>query len=177
MAVAAVVVVGLVVILWWVMQPQLPRMASLSPALAELARIEPPSYEPVRLRGAQDAAQQRFREAMDFYTAGYYASAIPGLEDAADLDPDAPNISFYLGACYLLEGRTSEGITALQHTIDLGDTPYLEESLLLLARARIQQRDLSGARAHLERAVSLEGDLESEASVMLQRLNEGVPTR
>jgi tetratricopeptide (TPR) repeat protein len=176
-AAAALVVIGLVAVLWWVMRPPFPRTAALSPALLQLTQIEPPSYEPVRLRGAQDEAQQRFRTAMEFYSAGDYASAIPGLDEAAGLDPNAPNISFYLGACYLLEGRTSEGIESLQHTVDLGDTPYLEEALLLLAKARIRQRDLDAARAALERVVSLEGDFASEANDMLERLRGAAPAR
>ena len=176
-AAAALVVIGLVAVLWWLMRPPFPRTAALSPALAELARIGPPSYEPVRLRGAQDEAQQRFRTAMEFYLTDDYASAIPGLEEAVDLDPNAPNISFYLGACYLLEGQTSEGIGSLQHTIDLGDTPYLEEALLLLAKARIRQRDSSGARATLERVESLEGDLRTEANTLIRRLEGGAASR
>jgi tetratricopeptide (TPR) repeat protein len=172
-AAAAVVVVGLVAILWWVMRPPFPRTASLSPALAELARIEPPSYEPVRLRGAQDQAQQLFRSAMESYTARDYASAVPGLEEAAELDPSAPNISFYLGACYLLTDRTSRGIDELERTVELGDTPYLEEALLLLAKGQIRQRDLNGARTALERVLLLNGDLESEASDLLERLGDG----
>jgi tetratricopeptide (TPR) repeat protein len=171
-AAAAVVVIGLVAVLWWVMRPPFPRTAALSPALLELARIEPPSYDSVRLRGAQDEAQQRFREAMDFYTAADYASAIPGLEEAATLDPNAPNISFYLGACYLLTERTSKGVAELDRAVEMGDTPYLEEALLLLAQGHIRRQDLNDARTALERIVLLNGDLEPRASAMLERLGE-----
>ena len=169
-AAAAVLVIGLVAALWWVMRPPLHRTASLSPALAELARIEAPYYEPVRLRGVQDDAQQRFRTAMEFYSTGDYVSAIPGLKEAAAVDPNAANISFFLGACYLLADRTSEGIETLQHTIDLGDTPYLEESLLLLAKAHLARGEVDSAKATLRDLVYLGGDLEAEARQVLEWL-------
>ena len=170
-AAAAIVVIGLVAVLWWVMQPPLPRTASLSPALAALARIEPPVYEPVVLRGVQDEAQQRFRTAMEHYAGGDYASAIPGLEEAAALDPEAANISFSLGATCLLTGRTTEGIRHLQHGVDLGDTPYLEEALLLLAKAHLSTRDLSDAKTELVRVVELSGDFSEQALAMLDLLD------
>jgi tetratricopeptide (TPR) repeat protein len=176
-AAAAVVVIGLVAVLWWVMQPPLHTTASLSPALAKLARIEAPAYEPVRLRGGQDEAQQRFRTAMELYTAGDYASAIPGLEEAANLDPNAPNISFFLGACYLLTGRTPEGIATLQHTVDLGDTPYLEEALILVAKARLKIDNIAGAQRAFEEAAALRGDFETEARDALGKLGEASQAR
>jgi len=143
----------------------------LPPELVELARFEPPSYEPVRLRGAANQAQQRFRTAMESYRTGDYVAAIPGLEEAADLDPTAPNISFYLGSCYLLTGRTSEGIAALQHTIDLGDTPYLEEALILIAKGKIRTGDFKGAIRHLERVIAMGGDFKQEALRIIEQLN------
>jgi len=169
---AAVVIIGLVAVLWWVMQPPVPGTASLSPVLAELAHIEAPYYEPVRLRGAQDEAQQSFRTAMEFYSADDLVSAIPGLEKAADLDPTAPNISFYLGSCYLLTGRTSEGVETIQHAIDLGDTPYLEEAFILVAKARLQNGDVAGAERAFEEAAGLGGDFELEARRALAKLRE-----
>ena len=172
LAVAAVALIGLVAVLWWVLQPPPPRTASLSLELAELARIEAPHYEPVRLRGATDEAQQRFRSAMELYSAGDYLSAIPGLEEAAELDLTAPNISFYLGACYLLTGRNSDGVATLQHTVNLGDTPYLEEALILVAKARLVNGDVAGAERAFEEAAGLGGDFESEARDALTNLRE-----
>jgi tetratricopeptide (TPR) repeat protein len=174
-AAAAVVVIGLVAALWWVMRPPLYRTASLSPALAELARIEAPYYEPVRLRGVQDDAQQRFRTAMEFYSTGDYVSAIPGLEEAATLDPNAPNISFFLGACYLLADRTSDGINTLQNTVALGDTVFLEEVHLLLAKAHVHHGEFDVARCQLEAVIDLDGDFAPQARGLLDELMQEVP--
>jgi len=164
---AAVVAIGIALQL---MTPA----TTVPPELLELARIEPPHYQEVRLRGAADEAQQRFRTAMEFYSAGDYASAIPGLEDAAELDPTAPNVSFFLGACYLLTGRTSEGVETLQRTVDLGDTPYLEEALFLLAKASLQTGDRGTAEEALRQVIGLEGEWESESRSLLRQMGIGI---
>jgi tetratricopeptide (TPR) repeat protein len=148
---------------------------TLPPELLELARIEAPSYEAVRLRGAADEAQQRFRSAMESYSEGDYVSAIPGLEEAAKLDPTAPNISFFLGACYLLTGRDPDGINTLQHTVALGDTVFLEEAHLLLAKVYIHRGEFDVARIELESVIDLGGDFESEARALLAELSREVP--
>jgi tetratricopeptide (TPR) repeat protein len=175
-AAAAVVVVGIVLLLWLVVLPPLPQAPVRVDVLAELARIEPPAYSPMVLRGAADEAQQRFRTAMESYSGGDYASAIPGLEEAAELDPNAANISFFLGASYLLTDRTSEGIATLERTVDLGDTPYLEEALLLLARAHLGTGDIRTARNELRRVLELDGDLVEQARTLLEKLPGGTTT-
>ena len=174
-AAAAVAVIGLSAVWWWLGSSPRPQTVSLSPELAELARITPPHYEPIRLRGASDVAQRRFRTAMEFYSAGDYASAIPGLEEAAELDPDAPNISFFLGACYLLSGSTSKGIEALQQTADFGDTPYLEETRFLLAKAFLREGRIRRARNELALVVNLGGEFSAEARPLLEELSTSSP--
>jgi tetratricopeptide (TPR) repeat protein len=115
---------------------------------------------------------------MEFYAAGDYASAIPGLEKAADLDPSSPEYSFYLGACYLLTDRVSEGIASLGDTIDLGETPFLEEALFLSAKAHLLANDQTAARRELQRVISLEGEQSDAARNLLELafpVPEGVP--
>ncbi len=143
-----------------------------SDALSKLARIEPPAYEPVRLRGGEDEATASFRQAMELYRQGEYAAAIPGLEAASRLDPEAPDFAFFLGSCYLLTGQTDQGIESLRRTVRLGDTAYLEEALLLLARAHLGKGDLGKARADLENALQLQGDRESEARRLLKEVED-----
>ena len=143
---------------------------AVSPELLELARFEAPSYRAVRLRGPVDEAQQRFRTAMEFYSKGDYISAIPGLEEAASLDPKAPDISFFLGSCYLLTGRDSDGINTLQHTVALGETVFLEEARLLLAKAHLRIGAVEPARSQLQQALELNGDFVEEARFLLEQL-------
>jgi len=166
---AAVAAVGVAVML---LLPE----TDMPAELLELARIEAPEYAPVRLRGATDEARQRFRSAMELYSTGDCVSAIPGLEEAANLDPNAPDISFYLGASYLLTDRTSEGIAELEHTVDLGDTPYLEEALLLLAKAHLGIGDIPKARNELRRVLELDGDFSGQVRYLLERISVRRPT-
>jgi tetratricopeptide (TPR) repeat protein len=170
LAAAAAVVIGLTALLLgpWKTPMGLP---TVSAQLVEMARIDPPPYTPVRLRGATDEAQRQFRKTMESYTAGSYAAAIPGLEAAAKLDPEAPNIRFFLGTCYLLSERTGDGIEALQHVVDLGDTPFLEEALLLLAMGFLGNGDIESAMQHAEMVVSLEGDYQKQALEMTNEIH------
>jgi tetratricopeptide (TPR) repeat protein len=139
--------------------------------LAELALVEPPPYAPVRLRGSEDDAARRFAEAMGLYSLGDWNSALPGLRAAAALDPEAPHLSFYLGACALLAGETDEAIATLEKTAALGDTPFLEEARFLLAKAHLRAGDRRSARQELVEVVALNGDRLNEAKALLDRLD------
>jgi len=125
----------------------------------------------VRLRGSEDNAARQFREAMKLYGAGDWRGALPGLRAAASLDPEAPHIGFYLGACALLSGETEEATTHLQRTVDLGDTPFLEESLYYLAKARLREGNATAARDTLGKIIVLNGDRSEEAQSLLDRLD------
>jgi hypothetical protein len=85
--------------------------------------------------------------------------------------------SFFLGICYLLEGRDSDGIARLRDTITLGDSPELEEAHFYLAKALLRQHDRSGARAELERAIALKGPRLAEEESLLRNLEEVAPSR
>ena len=139
--------------------------------LAALAQFDPPVYAPVRLRGSEDDGARHFREAMDLYSRGDWKGALPGLRAAAVLDPEAPHIAFYLGACALLAGETHEAIIQLQRTVDLGDTPFLEEALFYLAKAHLQAGDVTAARGALDKVILLNGDRSQEAQSLLDRLD------
>ena len=141
------------------------------PELAELAQFEPPAYAPVRLRGSEDDGARHFREAMALYAASDWRGALPGLRAAAALDPEAPRLAFYLGACALLAGETDEAITQLQRTAELGDTPFLEEALFYLAQAHLQTGDATAARGTLVKVILLKGDRSKEAQSLLDRLD------
>jgi tetratricopeptide (TPR) repeat protein len=172
--IAAVILVAVIATTWFALTTVHPPV-QISQKLTELAAIEAPAYEPIRLRGIYDESQQQFRTAMEFYSTGDYVSAIPGLEEAAKLDPEAPNISFFLGACYLLSGQSSEGIATLERVVDLGDTVFLEEAHLLLAKARISGGDVDTATDHLQTVIDLDGAFADEARSLLDTLSEGVP--
>jgi tetratricopeptide (TPR) repeat protein len=141
------------------------------PTLAELAKVQPPAYTPVTLRGGENAASRAFRAAMELYRSGQYKSAIPGLSQAVRLDPHDAGSRFFLGICHLLTGQTEAAIVVLQQVLALGDTPYLEEAHFYLAKAYLQRNDLATARQQLQETINLHGDLESDAKKLLTALD------
>jgi len=140
-------------------------------AVAELGRFQAPIFALASLRGIQDAATARFREAMTHYADRDYRGAVPGLRAALQLDPEATHASFFLGVCYVLTGRLDEGIGALRQTAAAGDSPYLEEAHFYLAKALLQDADPAEARKELERTIRLRGPLETEARRLLADLD------
>ena len=143
---------------------------SPSAELLELAKVEPPAYTRVILRGATDQATRRFHEAMTHYENGNCAAVLPGLHQAARLDPALPEANFYLGACCLLTGHDQEAAESLKKTIAMGDTPYLEDAHFYLAKAYLRTHDLAAAQRELETVAHLKGDRENEARQLLQQL-------
>jgi len=140
------------------------------PSLSEMARVQPPVYLSKTLRGFEDEARSQFREAMQDYQRGEYRAAIPRLEAAARLDPEAPDIRFFLGICYLLTDQDDSAIDHLAKTVALGETPYLEEAHFYLAKAYLSKADLGKARLELERIIELQGDREHEAQELMSQI-------
>jgi hypothetical protein len=147
-----------------------------SPAvpLAVLARVEPPLYAPLALRGARDGATETFDAAMRLYVTGDYAGALPGLRKAAGTKPDEVQYVFFLAVCQLLTGDASGAAVGLRQTIALGESPFLEEAHILLAKAFLQQRQIPAARDQLRRAIDRHGRLEPVARRLLGQL-ESLP--
>jgi len=178
MAMAAVVILAVLLIRWGTkphlspsaLPTQTMQAGPAGPSLAELARFDPPTYTPAVLRGAQDEAMRKFRVAMKHYQQGDYPRAITGLREAAKLNPKDAGALFFLGVSHLLSSQTDEGIAALQQSVALGDTPYLEEAHYYLAKAFLQKNDLAAAQAELQKTVQLKGDLESKAQQLLQAI-------
>ncbi len=141
------------------------------PTLAELARVEPPPYTAMILRGPTTESLRTFRAAMRQYTAGDYAGAIPGLREACRLDPEAANAAFYLGVCYLLTDQNDRARQELVRTVSLGESPYLEATRFYLAKAYLRANDVAAARSELGGVMQMHGDLEARARRLLSQLN------
>ena len=135
-----------------------------------LGQIELPPYTPPRLRAATSEAQRVFGDAMTAYRAGNCETAIAGLRRALAIDGTLMPARFYLGACELRAGHVEEAVPTLQRVIAAGESPYLEDARFLLAKARIRQGDMNGAREELRRVVSLNGDRRDEARRLLEQL-------
>jgi hypothetical protein len=127
-----------------------PAGAKATPSsLTLLARIDPPSYVPLALRGTDDAAAKRFRLAMNRYSEGRYEEAIPDLQDVVEFNPRGAGGRFFLGICLLLTGKTDRGMAELRETVSLGDSVFLEEAHFFLAKAFLAKGDARGAKDEL----------------------------
>jgi tetratricopeptide (TPR) repeat protein len=142
------------------------------PSLEELARVEPPPYSAVVLRGAEDEAHETFHGAMQFYVKGEYAKAIPGVRTAAEANPQSASFNFYLGACYLLAGQTDTAIESFRQTVSLGDPAYSESAHFYLAKAYLRKKDVARAKDELQRTVQFHGSLEAPAAEILRQLRK-----
>jgi tetratricopeptide (TPR) repeat protein len=151
---------------------QAPQNPTPAPDLSALAQIQPPRYEPLRLRASMSSAQAAFRTAMELYAAGNYSGAAAGLRRAIELDPSLLGAQFYLAVSVLQIDGTDEGVTLLQRVIAAGESPYLEDAHFFLAKARIRRGDIASARSELRRVIALDGDRRDEAQQLLARLPE-----
>jgi TolA-binding protein len=151
-------------------RPQPPSPAA--PSLEELARVEPPPYSAVVLRGAEDEAQETFRKAMQYYLKGDYPHAIPGLRAATKASPGTARFNFYLGACYLLTDQTDSAIKSFRSVVSLADPTYSEPAHFYLAKAYLRKKAITSAEDELQRTVKLHGGMEAEAKEILQQLRK-----
>lgn len=147
-----------------------PSTSADSSLISELGRVDPPPYSPVVLRGSEDRAGERFRDAMEHYRQKEYAAAIPGLQQVLQVDRNAANANFYLGACYLLIDQNDLAIPPLQKTISLHDLDYAEQAHFYLAKAFIRKNDVNAAERELELTIQLHSDRESEARKLKQQV-------
>jgi TolA-binding protein len=145
-------------------------------ALSVLARVEPPPYAPVALRGPHDEAAAKFDDAMRRYVKRDHTGALPGLSAAAGLKPDVPQYVFFLAVCQLLTGHLDPAVAGLRKTIALGESPYLEEAHFYLAKARLRQGDVQAAREELAKAIDRHGRIEDDARRLLAQL-DALPQR
>ncbi len=107
---------------------------------------------------------------MEQYRKTDYEGAITDLLSAADLDPGGAHIRFFLGISQLMLGQDSAAIDQLRAAIALGDSAYLEEAHLYLAKAFLRRRDIGAAETQLNTLIQLRGSGTDEARRLLTQL-------
>ena len=149
-------------------QPQAAVKTSAANPFTELARMDPPAYQPPTLRAAGSQSEVQFHKAMEFYTLHDYPQAIAGLRAALDVDGAAAAPRFFLGACELLTGNTAEGAKDLERVA--GDSPFAPEAQFDLAKAYLLQGNREQAVAALRRLTDVPGDFREPARQLLTRI-------
>jgi TolA-binding protein len=145
---------------------------SAVPSLELLARVVPPPYSALVLRGAEDDAQETFHNAMQYYVKGDYTHAIPGLQAAVKASPRTARFAFYLGAGYLLADQTDSAIESFRKTVSLGNPSYSEPAHFYLAKAYLRKKQTTAAEDELRKTVQLHGSNEAEAGEILYQLRK-----
>ena len=137
--------------------------------LETLGAIAPPPFTPPILRSTSES-RRVFLSAMETYSRGDYAAAIPALERAVRAEPASPAGHFFLAVCHLQLDRRPEAIEQLREVIRLGESPYLEDAHFFVAKASIRSGDIETARGELRTVMALDGDRRDEASRLLNDL-------
>ena len=132
--------------------------------------VQPPRYTAPQLGSTPPEAQRVFREAMDPYSGGNCDDAVAGLRRAVQMDESLIQARFYLAVCELVLGRPESAEDQLHRVVAGGESPHLEDAHFFLAKARIQQGDLDGARQELARVVAMKGARRAEAQRLLAQL-------
>jgi tetratricopeptide (TPR) repeat protein len=141
------------------------------PTLDELARVEPPPYAPLVVRGA-DPEERAFAQAMERYTGRDYPGAASGLRAALAQDPSSIEARFYLGISELMSApaRPEAAIRELQRVAAADDPAFAEAARYYLAKAHLGRGDVAAARRELQRVARGEGDHKEDAERLLQAL-------
>ena len=132
--------------------------------------VKLPRYTAPQLRSTPPEAQRVFREAMDPYSSGNCDDAVSGLRRAVQMDESLIQARFYLAACELILGRPESAEDQLHRVVAGGESPHLEDAHFFLAKARIQQGDVAGARQELARVIAMKGQRRTEAQRLLAQL-------
>jgi hypothetical protein len=128
------------------------------------------THDPKNSTSALGVERTSFREAMTKYLEERYGVAGELLEQAANAEPDAMDIQFYLGVCRLLSGQTQESIEPLKRATTAKSVALRQQAHYYLAKAYIQTRNLHGAETELLAASQMPGTLKDESAVSLAKV-------
>jgi TolA-binding protein len=139
--------------------------------LAELAKMDPPSYAAPVLRGVDSRAESQFREAMQAYSRHDYRQATTGLQAALSLDPTSDAARFFLGACYLLTGDPATGTRELS-VVAGGHSAFADEAAFDLAKGYLLLGDKTTALQTLQRIAGNTSEFSTRARELIHRIEE-----
>ena len=148
--------------------PTTPSLVPERPPLDVLARVEPPPYAPLVVRGGEPA-DEAFARAMERYVRGDDAGAAAGLRAAVKDDPESAEAQFYLGVCELLAGRPERAIGPLGRAA-AGDPGFADAAQYYIAKAHLARGDVAAARKAFRIVAAGDGDHKEQAAQLLEQL-------
>lgn len=155
---------------WPLLHPQAPPGRKVkTPDYTELAKLDPPNYERLQLRGS-DPTSAKFDAAMQYYSRGEYREAIAALRPVADTNREDPEPRFFLATAELLSQQPREAIADFQEVIKLGDRRFVDQSRFLAAKAWLQQNQPDEATQALQVLASGSGRYASSATILLNEI-------
>jgi TolA-binding protein len=118
--------------------------------------------------GTRSYSEDQEREAYQAYRLGDYADALAIFESEIDESPYRLTDLFYLGNCYLTEGRWLEASQAFDEVIQ-ARTPLAEDGKWYLALSYLQLDRLDQAQELLEE-IAADNQVEGNARKLLRKL-------
>ncbi len=134
----------------------------------ELARYDPPSYQPAALRGQSSSAQTAFTAAMQSYLQADYSTAAQKLRTVTAAYPAYTPAHFFLGASELLLKHGGSSIAEMNRVLEDPDSSFHEEAQWAIAKSLLQVNDVAEARIPLNAIVSGGGDLAPQAKDLMR---------
>ncbi|HWY42391.1 MAG TPA: tetratricopeptide repeat protein [Candidatus Sulfotelmatobacter sp.] len=117
-----------------------------------------------------DTSRKVFREAMAAYVEGNYQEAGESLQQAAEKEPAALDVQFYLGVCQILNGQPQAAIHPLRQASSIKAPALQQEAHYYLAKAYLQSMQFEEAEAEFRIAAELTGPLKGDSAAVLLRL-------
>ncbi|MCL5991176.1 MAG: tetratricopeptide repeat protein [Bacteroidetes bacterium] len=142
---------------------------------SSLANIQKIPYKPLSLMNTRDIneADNPFIEGMELYNANNYREAIKKLDTALTKDTNKSEINFYLGLCYLLDGKPNRAIRRFQIVIKIDTTKiFTEKANWYLGNAYLLTGDGAKALKAFEKTAAMNGEYKRKAKVMIKKINE-----
>jgi tetratricopeptide (TPR) repeat protein len=139
------------------------------PPLDVLARVEPPPYALLVVRGGE-GTDGAFSRAMERYVHGDYAGAAADLRAAVREEPDSVEARFYLGVTELLAGRPEAAIRELRRVAAGSDPAFAEAARYYIAKGRLARGEVAAARRELQIVARGDGDHRQKAELLLRQL-------
>jgi TolA-binding protein len=147
-----------------------PAVPDSKPNLTELARYDPPHYDPAALRGQSSDAQTAFAEAMQSYLQADYSNAAQKLRAVTAAHPAYSPAHFFLGASELLLKHGGSAIAEMNRVLQDRESPFHEEAQWAIAKSLLLAGDTAAARTQLSAVASAGGDLAPQALDLMRKL-------